>query len=123
MGMGAFADTHPLSLSGGQKQRIAVAGAVCAGKELLVYDEPTSGQDYQSMIATRDLIRRAAEEALLSLVITHDMEFILNCCTSVLHLEGGTVKEYYPLDEAGIEKIKAYYNAKTGGYENVQESA
>jgi energy-coupling factor transport system ATP-binding protein len=114
MGLGALADTHPLSLSGGQKQRVAVAGAVCAGKEFLVYDEPTSGQDYNSMIATCRLIRIAAEEALLSLVITHDMEFILNCCTSVLHLERGTVKAYYPLDEAGIEKIKVYFNANTG---------
>jgi energy-coupling factor transport system ATP-binding protein len=123
MGLGLFADTHPLALSGGQKQRVAIAGAVCAGKEFLIYDEPTSGQDYQSMIATCDLIRRAAEEALLSLVITHDMEFIFNCCTSVLHLERGTVKDYYPLDEAGSEKIKTYFNTKTGGSEIVQESA
>ncbi|MDR2178142.1 MAG: ABC transporter ATP-binding protein [Treponema sp.] len=123
MGLGLFADTHPLSLSGGQKQRVAIAGAVCAGKEFFVYDEPTSGQDYQSMIATCDLIRGAAEEALLSLVITHDMEFVLNCCTSVLHLEGGMVKEYYPLDTAGIEKIETYFNAKTGGSKIVQESA
>ncbi|MDR0670567.1 MAG: ABC transporter ATP-binding protein [Treponema sp.] len=108
MGLGAFADTHPLALSGGQKQRVAVAGAVSAGKELLVYDEPTSGQDYQSMIATCDLIRKAAEKAILSLVITHDIEFILNCCASVLHLERGTVNAYYPLDEAGSEKIKLF---------------
>jgi biopolymer transport protein ExbB/TolQ len=33
------------------------------------------------------------------------------------------VKEYYPLGEAGIEKIKVYFNAKKGGYEIVQESA
>jgi energy-coupling factor transport system ATP-binding protein len=123
VGLAPFADTHPLSLSGGQKQRVAVAGAVSAGKEFIIYDEPTSGQDYQNMISTCDLIRRAAEEALLSLVITHDMEFIFNCCTSVLHLERGTVKEYYPLDEIGIEKIKAYFSAKQGGYEIVQESA
>jgi energy-coupling factor transport system ATP-binding protein len=109
MGLGALADTHPLALSGGQKQRVAVAGAVSAGKKILVYDEPTSGQDYQSMIAACDLIRAASEEAILSLVITHDMDFIFNCCTSVLHLEGGTVKEYYPLDEAGVDKVIAYF--------------
>jgi energy-coupling factor transport system ATP-binding protein len=109
MGLGPFADTHPLSLSGGQKQRVAIAGAASAGKEFLMYDEPTSGQDYQSMISTCDLIRGAAEEALLSLVITHDAEFILTCCTSVLHLEAGKVKGYYPLDEPGIEKLSRYF--------------
>ena len=126
MGLGALADKHPLSLSGGEKQRVAIAGAVSAGKEFLIYDEPTSGQDYRSMTAACALIRTAAEEALLSLVITHDLEFILNCCAQVLHLEGGAVKEYYPLDEAGIEKLTAYFNtknAKIGGYEIVQESA
>ena len=78
MGLAAFADTHPLALSGGQKQRVALAAAVLAGKEFLLYDEPTSGQDYRSMIATCRLIRAAAEETLLSLVITHDTEFILD---------------------------------------------
>ncbi|MDR2446110.1 MAG: ATP-binding cassette domain-containing protein, partial [Treponema sp.] len=38
MGLGPFADTHPLSLSGGQKQRVAIAGAASAGKEFLMYD-------------------------------------------------------------------------------------
>ena len=71
------------------------------------------------MIATCDLIRAAAKKAILSLIITHDIEFILNCCTSVLFLERGAVKEYYPLDEAGIEKIKTYFNAKTGEYKVV----
>ena len=46
-----------------------------------------------------------------------------NCRTSVLHIEKGALQAYYPLDEAGIEKIKAYFNAKTGVYEIVQESA
>jgi energy-coupling factor transport system ATP-binding protein len=123
LGLGPFADTHPLALSGGQKQRVAIAAAAIAGKGFLIYDEPTSGQDYRSMIATCDLIRGAAEEALLSLVITHDMEFILNCCTSILHIAEGTIQEYYPLDEAGMDKLKTYFHTTKGGYEVVQESA
>lgn len=105
-----YAQTHPLALSGGQKQRVAIGSAVCAGKEILIYDEPTSGQDYENMRATCGLIRTAAEDALLSLVITHDLEFILNCCTSVLHLHGGKLSDYYALDAQGAEKLKQSFS-------------
>ena len=43
------------------------------------------------------------------LVITHDYELIASCCTHVLHLEKGVVEDQYPLDEAGIEKIKEFF--------------
>ncbi len=102
-------ETHPLALSGGQKQRVAIAGALCSGKELIIYDEPTSGLDFENMQITCKLIKHAAESALLSLVITHDLEFILTCCTSVLHIDEGTVLDYYPLDERGIQKIMTHF--------------
>ncbi|MDL2288176.1 ABC transporter ATP-binding protein [Oscillospiraceae bacterium OttesenSCG-928-F05] len=115
MGLGALVNAHPLALSGGQKQRVAIAGAMCAGKRLLVYDEPTSGQDYRNMMATCGLIGRAAQNAFLSLVITHDLEFILACCNSVLELADGKVAGYYPLDGDGVWRVKKHFLlAQTG---------
>lgn len=104
-----LADVHPLTLSGGQKQRVAIAGAMCTGKQLLIYDEPTSGLDFKSMRATCGLIRKAAEQAFLSVLITHDLEFILECCTAVLHISEGRVQDYYPLDESGVSKVKDFF--------------
>lgn len=109
MGIAELADKHPLALSGGQKQRTVIAGAVCAGKELLIYDEPTSGLDYESMSNTCNLIQKAAETAEISLVITHDLDFIMGCCTSVLHIEKGKVKDFYPLNSEGINKISNFF--------------
>ncbi len=109
LGLAQYAATHPLALSGGEKQRVAIGSAVCAGKDILIYDEPTSGQDYLNMRATCGLIRNAAQNAQLSLVITHDLEFILGCCTGVLHLAGGRVAAYYPLDATGTERVKQYF--------------
>jgi energy-coupling factor transporter ATP-binding protein EcfA2 len=102
-------DSHPLALSGGQKQRVAIAGAMCAGKQFLIYDEPTSGLDFVSMRSTCRLIRKAAKSAFLSAIITHDIEFILECCTAVLYISGGTVCDYYPLDETGVSKVKDFF--------------
>lgn len=102
-------EEHPLALSGGQKQRVAIASALCSGKELLIYDEPTSGLDCKNMHVTCKLIDEAAKNTLASLVITHDLEFILRCCTSILHIEDGKIKDYYLLDKEGLMKVKEHF--------------
>ncbi len=113
MNLQKYKDVHPLSLSGGEKQRVAIGSAICSGKELLFYDEPTSGLDFTGMNITCSMIKQANEKALLSMVITHDLEFLLRCCTSVLHIEDGVVKEYYSLEEAAsIAKVKKYFILK-----------
>lgn len=69
-------------------------------------DEPTSGLDYESMRCACALIREVSRQAELSLVITHDLEFIMACCTCVLHIDHGTVKAFYPLDNRGKARVK-----------------
>lgn len=94
-------ERHPMSLSGGQKQRVAIASAILGGKEILVFDEPTSGLDQRRMEETADVIRSIGEDKTI-LIVTHDPDLIVRCCTHVLHLENGQVKQFYPL-EAGME--------------------
>lgn len=114
MALSAYRDCHPASLSGGQKQRTAICAAVCAGKDVLIYDEPTSGLDYDGMDRLCRIIGERREENTATLIITHDLELVMGCCTHVLHLENGGVKEFYPLDETGTEKVKRYFIGKGG---------
>lgn len=108
-----YKNTHPLALSGGEKQRVAIGSAICSEKKLLFYDEPTSGLDFTGMNVTCNLVKQANMNALLSMVITHDLEFLLGCCSSVLHIEDGKVKDFYSLKEAdSIEKVKKYFVLK-----------
>ena len=109
MNLQGLEDRHPASLSGGQKQRVAICAAVCAGKEILVYDEPTSGLDHDGMKRLCGLIGSTARGSLLTLIITHDLELVMGCCSHVLRLSSGKVREFYPLDEDGVEKAKAYF--------------
>ena len=85
-----LAKRHPMSLSGGQKQRVAVASALLSGKDLLVFDEPTSGMDFQNMERTATLLRSLRGKASV-FVVTHDPDLVRRCCTYVLRLDGGHV--------------------------------
>lgn len=102
-------DRHPASLSGGQKQRTAIASALCAKKDVLIFDEPTSGLDRRGMERFGSLLRDLQTSAALSLVITHDPELIMSCCTHILHIENGRVLAFYPLNKAGIERVSSYF--------------
>ena len=92
-----YASCHPMALSGGQKQRVAIGSGVSSGREIVVFDEPTSGLDYRQMLAVSATLQKLAATGKTLLVITHDPEFILNCCDNVIRMEHGNIAEQYPL--------------------------
>jgi energy-coupling factor transport system ATP-binding protein len=70
-----LAAANPFTLSGGQKRRLSVGTALATRPRLLVFDEPTFGQD---AVTWRELIAlfcelRAEGHAIVS--VTHDREF------------------------------------------------
>ncbi|WP_206460379.1 ABC transporter ATP-binding protein [Anaerovorax sp. IOR16] len=105
----AVAERHPMSLSGGQKQRVAIASALLADKELLIFDEPTSGLGYRHMKETAELLLNLKGKRSI-FIVTHDPDLISSCCTHILHLENGCVKESYPFDEIGEQRLEIYFD-------------
>ncbi len=108
LGLKETTDRHPSSLSGGQKQRVAIASALCAGKEIIFYDEPTSGLDKGGMERFGELLNDMRDN-ITSIIITHDPELILTCCTHILHIENGRVLAFYPLSDEGASRVKSYF--------------
>lgn len=107
--LGACQDRHPMSLSGGQKQRVAIASAVASRRQIMIFDEPTSGLDYKHMREAAQVLKKLCENGMSLYIITHDVELIAACCTDVIHLEEGQIKEQYALDEKGIAKIREFF--------------
>lgn len=99
-----YASCHPMALSGGQKQRVAIGSGVSSGREIVVFDEPTSGLDYKQMLAVSATLQKLAATGKTLLVITHDPEFILNCCDNVIRMEYGKIAEQYLL-QGNQEKL------------------
>lgn len=54
---------HPGALSGGQQQRLSLGVALCMNRKIMLYDEPTSGQDGSNLMRTAKMIREANEKA------------------------------------------------------------
>ncbi|MDD7517927.1 ABC transporter ATP-binding protein, partial [Ruminococcus flavefaciens] len=81
-----YAERHPMSLSGGQKQRVAIACAVASGRKILVFDEPSSGLDYEHMMLTAEIMRKLKNSGKTVLIVTHDDELIRECCENVIRI-------------------------------------
>lgn len=66
-------------LSGGQQQRVFIARALASEPELLILDEPTTGVDVESQEEFYTLLARLKTEQSLTLVmISHDVDVIVN---------------------------------------------
>ncbi len=86
-----YADEDPLFLSKGQRQRLAVAAVLAMGPEVLIVDEPTTGQDYRSVQAIMRLLRNLQRQGKTIVIITHDMSLVADYCQRVLAFRDGSV--------------------------------
>lgn len=79
-------DRHPQTLSGGEKQRVLIASALASNKRLLIFDEPTSGFDFENMERFGRLLEELKKEDIIIIVITHDLELATEWCDRVIDL-------------------------------------
>lgn len=65
----------PSDLSGGMKKRVALARAMVALPQIMLYDEPTTGLDPITATSINQLIRKTQKEfGVTSVVVTHELE-------------------------------------------------
>jgi cobalt transport protein ATP-binding subunit len=93
-------DKNPFFLSKGEKQRVAVAAVMAMRPDILVLDEPTTGQDFKRAKEIMDLAVRLHDEGQTVVVITHDMNLAAEYCDRVVIMEGGRVLLDAPTREA-----------------------
>ena len=92
------------TLSGGEKKRVQIACALAERPSVLLLDEPTSGLDFLHMQATATELKRLAARGCTVLVVTHDVEFIMSCCTFIVEMQNGTIADSYPLS-GNVQKL------------------
>jgi energy-coupling factor transport system ATP-binding protein len=82
---------NPLLLSKGQRQRVAFASVLSMKPDILVLDEPTTGQDYQEGIEIMDMVRELNHQGHTIVFVTHDMELVATYARRVIVLSEGKV--------------------------------
>ena len=87
-----FADSLPADLSTGMKRAAAIARALAAQPEAILYDEPTTMVDPLMSQHIGDLIERLKRQLkLTSVVVTHDTRLAKKVADRVMFLEDGQV--------------------------------
>ncbi|RLG10041.1 MAG: ABC transporter, partial [Thaumarchaeota archaeon] len=91
MGLGDRRDDPPQSLSMGEKIRLSIASALATNPEILILDEPTTGQDEETLEAIAGVVSRLKALGKTVLMITHDSDYALKVSDRVVVIEGGAI--------------------------------
>jgi ABC-type transporter Mla maintaining outer membrane lipid asymmetry ATPase subunit MlaF len=87
-----FADSFPSQLSTGMKRAAAIARALAAHPEAILYDEPTTMVDPLMSQHIAELIERLKKQLrLTSVVVTHDTRLARRVADRLIFLENGRV--------------------------------
>lgn len=85
-------ELHPFQLSRGDRQRLAIAAIIVMRPQILIVDEPTTGQDMARSREIMDLLARLnRDHGMTILTITHVMELVAEYARWVIVMHDGRV--------------------------------
>ncbi|WP_430010741.1 ABC transporter ATP-binding protein [Marinomonas lutimaris] len=119
VGLRGAVNLMPSELSGGMARRVALARAIALDPELVMYDEPFTGQDPISKGVLVKLIRQLNDSAhITSVLVSHDVEESLSIADHVCILAGGRVIAEGSADEIRASddpEVKQFLNGEPDG--------
>jgi phospholipid/cholesterol/gamma-HCH transport system ATP-binding protein len=105
-------DAYPADLSTGYKRAVAIARAIAAQPECILYDEPTTMVDPIMSNHLGDLMLRLKQQlSLTSVVVTHDLDLMYKVADRVVFLYENRVIYFGPseqLADAGHPHIQEF---------------
>jgi phospholipid/cholesterol/gamma-HCH transport system ATP-binding protein len=100
VGVAGMEGLLPSDLSTGMKRSVAIARALAAQPEAVLYDEPTTMVDPLMAHLLGDLIERLKQQLhLTSIVVTHDMQFAKKLADRVVFLHQGKARFFGTMEE------------------------
>ena len=100
VGVAGMDNLLPSDLSTGMKRSVAIARALAAQPEAVLYDEPTTMVDPLMGHLLGDLIERLKHQLhLTSIVVTHDMQFAKKLADRVVFLHEGEARFFGTMEE------------------------
>jgi len=97
-GLGDVADVLATAVPTGQGRMVEVARALACRPQVLLLDEPASGQDEAETDRFAALLRSLADDGLAVVLVEHDMRLVMQVCDVLQVLDLGRVLAVGPPD-------------------------
>ncbi len=99
MGLIEYRDWHPLSLAKGDRARVVIAAVLAMRPQVLVFDEPTTGQDYAGAMRILNISRELHRAGKTVVVITHHLHLMPGYAERVVVMGKGAILLDGPIRE------------------------
>lgn len=90
-GLYSFRNWPISALSFGQKKRVTIASILVLKPEIIILDEPTAGQDYQTYTDIMTFLDSLQQQGHTIVMITHDMQLMLEYSDRCLVVVDGAI--------------------------------
>ena len=108
-GMDRYKDENPYNLPLSTRKFVTIAAVIAMETDILIFDEPTAGQDIEGNKRLSDILKTLHEKGKTVITISHDMEFVADNFKKVIVMakkkivRSGTPKEIF-WDYESLEK-------------------
>lgn len=93
------------NLSGGQKQAVAVGRAVAWGRHIVLMDEPVAALGVRQSGVVLELIATLASHGVAMVLISHNMQQVLDVCHEVLVMRHGQSVGQFPVESVDARHL------------------
>jgi len=107
--------TPVASLSGGQRQTVAIAKSVLWDSKVVLLDEPTAALGVAQTRQVLDLVCRLADKGLGVLLISHNMNDVVEVSDTVAALYLGRLAAQVPVPETSVGQIVELITSGSSG--------
>ncbi len=84
-------EEHPFLMSKGMRQRIAIASVLAMRPQVLIVDEPTTGQDTPQSIDVMNFLQKLNEMGHTIIIITHEMWIVAGWARRTIAMAEGKI--------------------------------
>jgi D-xylose transport system ATP-binding protein len=103
------------SLSGGQRQTVAIAKAVLWNSKVVFLDEPTAALGVAQTRQVLDLVRRLADQGLGVVLISHNMNDVMEVADRIAALYLGRIAaEVFAKDSSTTQVVELITSGRSG---------
>jgi energy-coupling factor transport system ATP-binding protein len=88
-----FAEAHPYDLPPWQRRWVAIASTLALQSPVLIFDEPTTGQDAEGLARLRRVLDELTRRGVTLITVTHDVDFAAENFPEIVIMANGVVLE------------------------------